>query len=409
MEAVTYSTLSSQETLRDPVAFYARLREREPLTTFMLGPMKIWVIATTYEETVSLMKDPRLVKDGRSVYQEGEAPEPLQQYMQQYGETLRLLTQNMLSADPPDHTRLRSLVSKAFTPRMIEQWHPRIQQITDELLDAVQGRGQMDLVADFAAPLPMTVISEMLGIPVEERAQFRTLTQALLHDLVIPGQESQAMAAGGTFIASIRKLLVAKREQPGDDLISGLLQVEEQGDRLSEDELVSMIWLLIVAGHETTVNLLSNGALALLQHPDQIRLLQQDPGLIPAAVEELLRFTAPVVFAGGRMAREDIPFHGQVIRKGEIVYISSVAADTDPQEFSDPEMLDITRQENRHIAFGKGIHSCLGAPLARLEGQIAFSTLLRRLPNLRLGCEPESLVWNSIHNLRSLKSLPVTF
>ena len=320
-----------------------------------------------------------------------------------------MLTQNMLGADPPDHTRLRGLVSRAFTPHMIEQLRPRIQQITDELLNAAQGQGQMDLVTDFAYPLPITVISEMLGIPAEDRARFRTWSQTLLSAFSTPGQEAQAMAIGDTFIAYIKDLLVKKREQPGADLISYLLHVEEQGDKLSEKELISTIWLLIIAGHETTVNLLSNGTLALLQHPEQIRLLQQDPGLIVSTVEELLRYTAPVLFAGARWASMDIPFRDQIIHKGEVLRISSVAADTDPQQFNNPETLDITRQVNQHVAFGKGIHYCLGAPLARLEGQIAFSTLFQRLPNLRLACEPEQLAWNPIANLRGLKSLPVAF
>ena len=404
MEAITYNELLSQETLRDPLAFYAHLREHEPLSSFTFGAIKIWVIATTYDETIALLKDPRLVKDIRKVFPEGNP-----QILQPYGEAFQLLIQNMLGADPPDHTRLRGLVSKAFTPRMIEQLHPRIQHITDELLEAVQKQGQMDLVTDFAYPLPMTVISEMLGIPSQDRAQFRTWTQALLNAFSTPGQESQAMAIVETFIAYIKTLLATKRENPGEDLTSGLLQVEEQGDRLSEKELISMIWLLIVAGHETTANLLSNGTLALLQHPEQIRLLRADPSLISSTIEELLRYTAPVIFAGGRLASEDIPFHGQVIHKGEGVRISSVAADTDPQQFTDPETLDITRQVNKHLAFGKGIHICLGAPLARLEGQIAIGTLFQRLPHLRLGCEPEQLAWNPLPNLRSLKSLPVIF
>jgi cytochrome P450 len=315
----------------------------------------------------------------------------------------------MLGTDPPDHTRLRGLVSKAFTPRMIEQLRPRIQDITDELLDAVQGQGQMDLVTDFAYPLPMTVISEMLGIPAEDRAQFRNWTQTLLNAFTTPGQEAQAIATADTFIAYIRTLLATKRERPSGDLISDLLQVEEQGDRLRENELVSTIWLLIIAGHETTVNLLSNGVLVLLQHPEQIHLLQQDPSLVSSTVEELLRYAAPVLFAGARGAREDIPFRGQVIHKGDAVRISSVAANTDPQHFTDPETLDITREVNKHLAFGKGIHACLGAPLARLEGQIAIGTLFQRLPHLRLGCEPERLAWNPLPNLRSLKNLPVTF
>ncbi len=404
MEAVTYYDLGSQETLRDPVAFYARLRESSPLTAFTFGSMKIWVIATGYDETAELLKDPRLVKEMRNVFPEG-APQPLQEF----GEAIRLLTQNMLGADPPNHTRLRGLVSKAFTPRMIEQLRPRIQQIADDLLDAVQARGEMDLVNDFAYPLPMTVISEMLGIPSEDRAQFRSWTQALLNAFSTPGQETQALEIADNFIAYIRKLLEEKRVQPADDLISHLIQVEEQGEKLSEDELVSMVWLLIVAGHETTVNLLSNGALALLQHPEQADRLRQDPTLIVSAVEELLRYTAPVLFAGARWVSQDMEFHGQTLHRGEILRISSLAADTDPQHFPDPQSLDITRQDNKHLAFGRGIHACLGAPLARLEGQIALGTLFRRLPHLRLNCAPADLTWNPVPNLRCLKSLPVTF
>ncbi|HEX7737116.1 MAG TPA: cytochrome P450 [Ktedonobacteraceae bacterium] len=404
MAAITYGDLLAQETLRDPLAFYARLREQEPLTSFTFGTMKVWVISTGYEESLEILKDPRLVKDARNVFAEGEA-----QPLQEYGETMQLLTQNMLGADPPDHTRLRGLVSKAFTPRMIEQLRSRIQQIADGLLDAVQERGQMDLVADFAYPLPITVISEMLGIPEEDRARFRTWSQTLLNAFSTPGQEAQAMAIGDTFIAYIKDLVTKKRAQPGADLISDMLRVEEQGDKLSEKELISTIWLLIIAGHETTVNLLSNGTLALLQNPEQIRLFQQDPGLIASVVEELLRYTAPVLFVGARWASADIQFRDQVIRRGEVIRISSIAADTDPLHFSNPLKLDITRQENQHLAFGKGIHYCLGAPLARLEGQIAFGTLFRRLPNLRLGCDPASLTWNPVANLRGLKSLPVEF
>ena len=404
MAEISYSDLMAQETLRDPLTFYARLREHEPLSAFTFGTIKIWVIAATYDESAELLKDQRLIKDMRKF-----SPETTAQITRQYGETFRLLTQNMLGADPPDHTRLRGLVSKAFTPRMIEQLRPRIQRITDDLLDAVQGQRQMDLVADFAYPLPITVISEMLGIPVEDRARFRAWTQEMLIAFSTPGQEKQAIAAGDTFIAYIKDLLTKKREQPGADLISDLLLVEEQGDRLSEDELISTVWLLIVAGHETTVNLLSNGTLSLLQHPEQFNLLRANPDLVTSAVEELLRYTGPVLFSGARGASEDIPFHGEVIHRGDGVRISSLAADTDPAQFNNPETLDITRQENQHLAFGKGIHYCLGAPLARLEAQIAFGTLVRRLPNLRLACAPEQLTWNPLANLRSLKSLPVTF
>jgi cytochrome P450 PksS len=314
----------------------------------------------------------------------------------------------MLMVDQPDHTRLRGLASKAFTPRMIEQLRPRIQQITDTLLAAVQNQGQMDLIKDFAYPLPITVISEMLGIPPTDRSQFRNWTQVLVNDAIDPQQEDAVVAAMDAFLDYIKTLLNEKRAHPGDDLTSKLLQAEEQGDVLNENELISTIFLLIAAGHETTVNLIGMGTLALLQHPDQLHLLQQDPSLIPSAIEELLRYTSPATITA-RGATEDVTMHGKVIHKGDAVFISLIGANTDPQHFPDPEVLDLTRQENQHLAFGKGIHYCLGAPLARLEGQIAIGTLFQRFPHLRLTCDPTQLVWNRAFGLRGLTSLPVAF
>jgi cytochrome P450 len=404
-QKITVGDLLAQETIRNPSVFYAHLRAQEPLISIddFLGKGKAWII-TNYDDALALLKDPRFTKDWRKVLQPaGDKPISSSENL------FLILMQNMITVDPPDHTRLRGLVSKAFTPRMIEQLRPRIQQITDELLDAVQERGAMDLINDFAYPLPITVISEMLGIPVADRHQFRTWTQAMLNT----GEQSQQEAIMGSSIAEfvqyIRTFLDEKRVRPGNDMTSSLVQAEENGDMLSENELISMIFLLIVAGHETTVNLIGNGTLALLQHPDQLRRIQLDPALIPSAIEELLRYTAPVNLSDERWASEDISMHGQVIRKGEIVYASLIGANTDPQQFHDPEMLDVTRRENQHLAFGKGIHYCLGAPLARLEGQIAFATLIKRLPDLRLATDPAQLTWNNNPMLRGLRSLPVTF
>jgi len=393
MAEITMNNLLSQETKSNPHTFYARLRSTEPL--FYMEGLNAWVL-TTYEDALWLLKDPRFTKDILKIpHPEGEQSPDLEMASQM---------RNMLMVDPPDHTRLRTLVSKAFTPRMIEQLRPRLQQITDELLDAVQEQGAMDLIPDFAYPLPITVISEMLGIPVTDRQRFRTWTQAIVNM-----QEEASTTALQEFLHYIQTLLDEKRAHPGNDLTSNLVQVEEKGDQLRENELVSMIFLLIVAGHETTVNLLGNGTLALLQHPDQLQQLQRDPSLIPTAVEELLRYTAPVSLSDERWASEDIVLHGKLIRKGQQVVAALISANADPQQFPTGETLDITRRENQHLAFGKGIHYCLGAPLARLEGQIAFSTLLRRLPNLRLASDPTQLIWNVNPMLRGLKSLPVTF
>lgn len=391
MAEITMNDLLAQETKRNPHAFFAQLRTTKPL--FYVEGLDAWVL-TTYEDALWLLKDARFTKDNRKIAQDEDNPyQEMASYMR-----------NMLMTDPPDHTRLRSLVSKAFTPRMIEQLRPRIQQITDELLDAVEAQGSMDLIPAFAYPLPITVISEMLGIPVQDRQKFRTWTQGIVNM-----DRETGIASLQEFLGYIKALLEEKRAQPGQDLISGLVQAEENGDQLSENELISMIFLLIVAGHETTVNLLGNGTLALLQHPEQLQQLQHDPSLITAAVEELLRYTAPVSLSDERWATEDIPLHGKLIRKGDMVVAALISANADPQRFHDGTELDITRRENQHLTFGKGIHFCLGAPLARLEGQIAFSTLLRRLPNLRLAGDPAQLTWNANPMLHGLKSLPVVF
>jgi cytochrome P450 len=403
-QKITVSDLLTPETKRNPSAFYAHLRAQEPLTYVddFLGMGKAWIV-TNYDDAIALLKDPRFTKDKRKVLSAGDEQTSIPE------SPFLALMQNMLMVDPPNHTRLRSLVSKAFTPRMIEQLRPRIQQITDELLDAVQERGEMDLINDFAYPLPITVISEMLGIPTTDRQQFRVWTQVLVNTGEQNQQESLKTSAIGEFLHYIKSLLDEKRVHPGSDLTSNLVQVEENGDALSENELISMLFLLIVAGHETTVNLIGNGTLALLQHPDQMQRLQHDLSLIPTTIEELLRYTAPVNLSDERWASEDIHMHGKVIRKGEIVYASLIGANTDPKQFHNPEELDIARQENQHLAFGKGIHYCLGAPLARLEGQIAFGTLIQRLPNLHLASDPEQLIWNNNFMLRGLRSLPVTF
>ncbi len=407
MTQITLSDLLLQADKRNPATLYTQLRQQGPLCYVSdFGGTGAWVV-TTYEDAIVVLKDPRFIRDSHKV----APPEDEQHSSGNIASLLKLVTwrRDMATVDPTDHTRLRHLASKAFTPHMIERLRPRIQQITDELLDAVQQQGQMDLINDFAFPLPITVIGELLGIPVEDRKQFRTWTDAML----AMNGESQQVAANvsaiQSFVSYIKTLLSEKRAHPGSDLTSGLVQAEENGDALDEGELISTIFLLIVAGHVTTVNLIGIGMLALLEHPEQMHLLQQDLSLIPSAIEELLRYTAPVSLAAPRWAREDVVMRDKLIRKGEMVFVSLVAANTDPQHFHDPELLDITRHENQHLAFGKGIHYCLGAPLARLEGQIAFSTLLQRLPHLRLAVDPEQLTWARTPVLRSLTSLPVTF
>jgi len=389
----------------NPYPAYARLRSEAPVHRVTLPDGRgVWLV-TRYEDVSAVLKDERFVKDWRNAM----TPEQLAQ-IPPIPEVMKPLTRNMLDTDPPDHERLRSLVQKAFTPRLIERMRPRVQAIADELLDAVQDSGEMDLIDDYAFPLPITVIAELLGVSAEDRNKFREWSNAAVSgDTTQEYMEKVLLPHMQAFTDYLRAMFEEKRRNPKDDLISGLVRAEEAGDKLSEDELLAMVFLLLVAGHETTVNLIGNGMLALLQHPDQLQKLREDPSLIKPAIEELLRYDGPVETSTERFAREDIAIGGTVIPKGEMVMVVIASADHDPERFADPDELDITRAANKHLAFGKGIHFCLGAPLARMEGQIAIGTLLRRMPNLRLADSPESLTWRPGMVLRGLEGLPVEF
>lgn len=284
-----------------------------------------------------------------------------------------------------------------------------MQQLADELLDRVQAQGQMNIVADYAFPLPINVISEMLGVPQADRAQIRVWSEALGHGLGQGRRDEGIMAAMRAFGEYTAHLVAEKRQHPADDLISQLTAIEEEGDRLSEAELISMITLLIFAGHETTSNLIGTGTLMLLDHPDQLEKLKADLSLVPAAVEELLRFNGPATTAGPRFTTEDIEIAGQQIKKGDILVVALFSANHDEAQFTQPDELDIARKLNRHLGLGHGIHTCLGAPLARQEGDIAFTTLLRRMPNLRISVPRESLIWHVNLNSQILTALPVAF
>ena len=312
---------------------------------------------------------------------------------------------SMISVDEPDHRRLRGLVSKAFTPKYIESLRPSIQHIADELLDKVQDKGRMDMVHDYAYPLPITVISDMLGVPNQMRDQIRQWSLGLVGGEVNEGRFQRVRA----FSDYIVELVEEKRRHPGEDLTSQLIQLEDEGDRLDESELLSMVGLLIFAGHETTSNLIGIGTLTLLVHPDQLARLKADASLIPSAVEELLRFNGPVLMPAPRFVTEDTELSGQQLKKGDMVMVVLASADRDERQFTNPDELDIARSLNRHIAFGQGIHICLGAPLARLEGDIAFTTLLRRMPNLQLAVPREEVKWRDNSHLRGLRSLPIKF
>ncbi len=396
--------LLSPEFVANPYPTYTQLRAESPVQRITMSDGRgVWLV-TRYDDARAVLKDPRFVKDWRSTM----SPEQLAQ-VPNVPDALQFLSQHMLTSDPPNHTRLRALVQKAFTPRLVEQLRPRVQEITDALLDAVEARGEMDLIDDFAFPLPITVIAELLGVPPEDRNKFRHWSDALLSGEPTPERMQRIIPDMVEFNAYLAALFAERRARPADDLISALVQVEEAGDQLTQIELFSMMFLLLIAGHETTVNLIGNGMLALLEHPDQLERLKQHPELLPSAIEEFLRYDGPVANATRRWASEDVEVCGVLIPRGEQVMVVLASADRDEQRFPNPDDLDITRADNRHMAFGHGIHYCLGAPLARLEGQIAIGTLLRRMPNLRLKDAPETLAWRASLVIRGLERLPVVF
>ena len=313
----------------------------------------------------------------------------------------------MLDLDPPDHTRLRSLVQKAFTPLLVEELRPRVVTLANNLLDGLRGRQQFDLIRDYALPIPTTVIAEMLGVPVADRHRFHRWTRAVVS--VSPSGPGMLLVLPQVwaFLRYIRRLIRVKRTSPGDDLLTTLVRAEEVGDRMSEDELVAMAFLLLVAGHETTVNLIGNGMLALLDHPAELERLRADPSMINSAVEELLRYASPLDTASERYPREDVAVAGVTIPRGSLVLAALSSANRDAGQFPDPDRLDLTRDPNRHLSFGLGPHFCLGAPLARMEGQVAVGTLLRRTSQLRSTPSAGAIRWRRGLVLRGVESLPV--
>jgi cytochrome P450 len=395
----------SAEFKADPFPFLATLRSSDPVhRTTLPDKVKtpVWLI-TRYEDVNALLKDERFPKNRRSAL----TPEQLRQ-LPWVPPMFRPLERNMLDLDQPDHTRLRALVHKAFTPRLVERMRARVQSLADELLDGVARRGEMDLIKDYALPLPMTIITEILGVPTGDRHKFHKWSKAVV-SLSSPNATVRVIPSVWMFIRYLRRFFKVRRRDPRDDLASALIQAEEAGDKLSEDELLAMVFLLLIAGHETTVNLIGSGTLALLTHPDQMEKLRQDPSLIKTAIEELLRYTAPVFMTTERYAREDVTLRGVKIPRGEMTLGVIGSANRDENVFRSPDALDITREPNKHLSLGQGIHFCLGAPLARMEAQIAINTLLRRMPDLRLKVSSDSLRWRPSMILRGLDALPVVF
>ncbi|HWE38006.1 MAG TPA: cytochrome P450 [Isosphaeraceae bacterium] len=388
----------------DPYPYYALLRAEAPVHRVTLPDKQDAWLVTRYDDVAALLKDDRFSKDPQ------KALTPDQKKRQPWiPGVFRPLLKNMLDVDPPDHTRLRGLVHQAFTPRLVEAMRGRIQALTDALLDDAARRGTMDLIRDFALPLPTTVIAEILGVPAADRHKFRRWTNAFVTASTSPWAKLRSIPHAMAFVRYLRRLIAARRDRPRDDLVSALVIAEEAGDQLTGDELLSMLFLLLVAGHETTVNLIGNGTLALLGHPDQWERLRSEPTLIRSAVEELLRYDSPVESATERYALEGVTIAGATIPRGGLSFAVIASANRDDRQFDRPDDLDLAREPNRHLSFGQGVHYCLGAPLARLEGQIALATLARRLPDLRLAVPKASLRWRPGLVLRGMTSLPVAF
>ncbi|MER7008643.1 cytochrome P450 [Dactylosporangium sp. NPDC000555] len=391
---MTSPTLFTQEFWNDPHPVYAALRQEAPVRAVTLpNGMEVWLV-TRYSDCKTALADPRLSKrlgvgdNSRALAAPVRSP----------------LTHHLLANDPPDHTRLRRLVAKVFTARRVEDLRPRIGELSAALIEPLRDKDGVDLVEEYAVHLPIQVICELLGVPIEDQADFRRWTAVMVSASAGGAGVPEAAAA---FVGYLRGLIERKRAAPADDLLSALVATRDEDDRLSEDELTSMAFLLLFAGHETTVNLIGNGMYTLLTLPDAHRRLREDPSLIPAAIEEFLRLESPVETATSRTATEAVTYGGVTIPAGAMVAISLLSADRDPDRFPAPDEFDLGRPDNQHLAFGYGIHYCLGAPLARLEAQIAFTDLLTAFPDMRLAVPPSEVTWRPGTLIRGTVALPV--
>ncbi|MER5920375.1 cytochrome P450 family protein [Streptomyces mirabilis] len=380
-----------------PYAVYDRLRDTAPVHRVAgTDGNPAWLV-TRYEDVREALANPLLSMDKKHAlpgsYQGLSLPPALDA--------------NLLNMEAPDHTRIRRLVVRAFTARRIEQLRTPVRETADRLLDALGRHGSADLIAAYAAPLPITVICDLLGIPGEHRRDFRAWTDVLVApDPARPGAAKEAVAA---MLGFLTQLLADKRKKPADDLLCDLIAVRDEGDRLSEDELMSLAFLILFAGYENTVQLIGNAILGLLTHPDQLAALRANPERFPNAVEEFARHEGPALLAIRRFPVEDVTIGAVTVPAGETVLLSLAAANRDPARFPDPERLDLDRDASGHLALGRGIHYCVGAPLARLETEIAVSALLERLPDLALDADPAELRWRPSLRARGLLALPVTY
>ncbi len=369
MESGISFDLTSSKVRANPYEVYERLRSKNPIHRMRL--INAWAL-TEYDDAMAILQDHRRFSSGENKLE--YAP-----------------YRTMLDLDPPDHTRLRSLVSKAFTPRSVALLGPRIEEIVEELLDDLADKDSFDLISDFAFPFPVIVIAEMLGIPAEDRDKFNVWSNdiALAVEPILSGEEIvRVERASDEIIEYFEGIIEQRRRQPRDDMLSALLAAEEEGDRLTHDELLGTLMLLLVAGNETTRSLIGNGMLALLKNPDQLQRLRENPDLLESAIDEMLRYDSPVQFII-RVVMEDVEFKGKRFRAGQKVLLLVGASNRDPTVFTDPGALDIGRQEKSHLSFGRGIHYCLGSPLALLEARVAFANLIERFSSIELVTEPD--------------------
>jgi cytochrome P450 len=390
--------------LDNPYPVLAALRHSEAVSKGIRAPPygSAWVV-TRYAEVLSVLKDSRFSVEPRNL----SGGNNMERWW--VPRSFRLITEGLLNKDDPDHYRLRNLVHKAFTPRLIEAVQTHIEKIADDLLDGLDTRNPIDLMQAFAVPLPLAVISHMLGVPARERLKFRRLMNGTITGSARTGLLRTLGGAHAMYrlMAFLESLLALRRHEPDGGLITALVAAEQAGDSLSPDECLAMLFLLLFAGHETTVNLIGSGMLALIDNPGQLTSLIAQPALAPSAVEELLRYTNPVQFGASRIALENVVLGEVTIKKHSVVIAMLSSANRDETVFEEPEALNISRDPNRHLGFGLGIHFCLGAPLARMEGRIAFTKLLARFPNIRLAVPRTAIRWRASPVFRGLQSLPV--
>jgi cytochrome P450 len=393
------TALAGPQFRSNPYLFYARLRKEQPVIQVQTPDGQLAWLITRYDDALNALKDKRLSKDQANLR---EKPPWVPKYFEP-------LARNMLDLDDPDHARLRTLVHKAFTPKLIETLRMSIEALSETLIESAKRRGRMDLIAEFALPLPVAVISQMLGIPKREQDKFHRWSNTIVSSQSSKFGALKAIPSVISFLRYIRRLVRLRQARPENDLTTAMIQAEEAGDRMNTDEMLAMIFLLLIAGHETTVNLIGNGMLALFTHPEQMEKLRSDASLVAPAVEEMLRFDSPVEMATERYSTEEVEFSGTTIPAGARVYVVIASANRDEQQFERADQFDITRPNNRHLSFGMGTHYCLGAPLARLEGQIAITALLKHMPKLRLAVPYNEIRWKPGLVLRGVKGLPLEF